>query len=133
MVELRKSLKFKVGIYLVIALSVAVFLFTLLVVRNYRDELLQQVVAHSAQLSEVVLKSTRFAMHQNKPSEVNQIIRNVGALQDLEASQFWSTLLSPSISSMNRTPRSASRRATKHCQANPSVEPASKPYSSNVD
>ena len=84
MVELRKSLKFKVGIYLVIALTVAVFLFTLMVVRSYREELLQQVVAHSAQLSEVVLKSTRFAMHQNKPSEVSQIIEDVGALKDLE-------------------------------------------------
>ena len=84
MVELRKSLKFKVGVYLVIALTVAVFVFTLLVVRSYRDELLQQVVAHSAQLSEVVLKSTRFAMHQNRPSEVGQIIENVGSLKDLE-------------------------------------------------
>lgn len=84
MVELRKSLKFKVGIYLVIALTVAVFVFTLMVVRSYRAELLQQVVAHSAQLAEVVLKSTRFAMHQNKPSEVSQIIEDVGALKDLE-------------------------------------------------
>jgi len=83
-VGFRKSLKFKVGIYLVIALTVAVFLFTLMVIRNYREELLQQVVVHSAQLSEVVLKSTRFAMHQNKPSEINQIIQDVGALKDLE-------------------------------------------------
>lgn len=84
MVDLRKSLKFKVGIYLVIALTVAVFLFTLMVVRSYREELLSQVAAHSAQLSEVVLKSTRFAMHQNKPSEVSQIIEDVGALKELE-------------------------------------------------
>jgi len=83
-VELRKSLKFKVGVYLVIAMTVAVFIFTLMVVRSNRDELLQQVVAHSAQLSEVLLKSTRFAMHQNKPTEVSQIIRDVGALKDLE-------------------------------------------------
>ena len=80
----RNSLKFKVGFYLVIALTLAVFIFTLMVVRNNREELLQQAVRHNAQLSGVVIKSTRFAMLQNKPSQVSQIIRDVGALQDIE-------------------------------------------------
>jgi len=78
------SLKFKVGFYLVIALTVAVFLFTLMVIRNNREELLQQVISHGAQLSGVVIKSTRFAMLQNKPSQVSQIIQDVGAQQDIE-------------------------------------------------
>ena len=78
------SLKVKVGIYLVIALTVAVFLFTFMVVRNSRDELLQQAIGHAAQLSEVVIKSTRFAMMQNQPSHVDKIIGDVAAQEDID-------------------------------------------------
>ncbi len=78
------SLKVKVGIYLVIALTVAVFLFTFMVVRNSREELLQQAIGHAAQLSEVVIKSTRFAMMQNQPSHVDKIIGDVGAQKDID-------------------------------------------------
>ncbi len=81
---LRNSLKFKVGFYLVIALTVAVLIFTLMIVRHNREELLQQVQRHSAQLADVVIKSTRFAMLQNKRSQVSQIIQDVGAQQGIE-------------------------------------------------
>jgi len=84
MTVMRNNLKFKVGFYLVIALTVAVVLFTLMVVRHNREELLQQAVRHSAHLSEVVIKSTRFAMLQNKPSQVSQIIQDVGDQQDIK-------------------------------------------------
>ncbi len=84
MTKIKNSLQFKVGVYLVIALSIAAFLFTWMVARNTRDDLLRQVVSHNAQLSEVLIKSTRFAMHENKPSEVNQIIADVGAHEDIE-------------------------------------------------
>ncbi len=84
MTIMHNSLKFKVGFYLVIALTVAVFVFTLMLVRNNREELLQQAVAHSAQLSDVVIKSTRFAMMQNKPSHVSEIIQGVADHQGIE-------------------------------------------------
>lgn len=83
-IEFRNSLKFKVSFYLVMALTLAVFIFTWMVVRNNREELLQQAVDNSAQLSEVLIKSTRFAMLENKPSEVNEIIGEVGAHKDIE-------------------------------------------------
>jgi two-component system NtrC family sensor kinase len=78
------SLKVKVGVYLVTALTIAVFLFTFMVVRNSREELLAQVTAHAAQLSEVIIKSTRFAMLQNQPSYVDKIIQDVGAQYDID-------------------------------------------------
>jgi two-component system NtrC family sensor kinase len=84
MTEMRNSLKFKMGIYLVISLTVASLIFTMLVVQNNREELLQQVITHSAQLSRVVIKSTRFAMLENKPSQVDQIIQDVGNQIDIE-------------------------------------------------
>jgi two-component system NtrC family sensor kinase len=75
---INNSLKVKVGIYLVLALTVAVFLFTWMVVRNNREELLEQATSHAAQLSGVIMKSTRFAMLQNQPSHVDSIIQDVG-------------------------------------------------------
>jgi two-component system NtrC family sensor kinase len=81
---IRDNLKFKVGLYLVLALTVAVFLFTFMVIRNNREELLQQAISHAAQLSEVVIKSTRFAMLQNQPSHVDKIIQDVGAQNDID-------------------------------------------------
>ncbi len=81
---MQASLKFKVGFYLVIVLMIAVFLFTFMVVRHNREELLQQAVRHTAQLSEVVIKSTRFAMLQNQPSHAGRIIQDVAAQEDIE-------------------------------------------------
>ena len=81
---IRNSLKVKVGLYLAIALMVAVLLFTSLVVHNYREGLLQQAISHVAQLSEVITKSTRFAMLQNQPSYVDKIIQDVGAQRDID-------------------------------------------------
>ena len=78
------SLRFKVGIYLVIALTAAVLLFTIMVVRNSREELLQQATSHAAQMSEVIIKSTRFAMLQNRPSYVDRIIQDVGDQLDID-------------------------------------------------
>jgi len=79
-----RNLRFKVAFYLVVALSVAVFLFTYMVVRNSREQLLQQAISHAAQLSEVVIKSTRFAMLQNQPHHVDRIIGDVGAQADID-------------------------------------------------
>ena len=84
MTEMRNSLKFKVGLYLVIALTVAVLIFAMMLVQNNREELLQQVTKNSAQLSRVVISSTRFAMLQNEPSQVSQIIQDVGDQKDIE-------------------------------------------------
>lgn len=81
---IRDSLRFKVGFYLVIALTLAVLLFTLMIVRNNREELMQQAVSHAAQLSEAITKSTRFAMLQNMPSFVDRIIEDVGAHPDID-------------------------------------------------
>jgi len=49
------------------------------VVRNNREEHLQQATSHVAQLSEAVTKSTRFAMLQNQASQVDKIIQDVSA------------------------------------------------------
>ena len=84
MVDIRNSLKFKVGVYLMVVLTIAVFIFAMTLVSNNREELMQQVTDNSGQLSRVVISSTRFAMLQNQPSHVDSIIQDVGDLVDIE-------------------------------------------------
>jgi two-component system NtrC family sensor kinase len=84
MVEMRNSLKFKVGSYVVVVLTIAALAFAMILVRNNREELMQQVTNNSGQLSRVVISSTRFAMLQNQPSHVDRILQDVGSQEDIE-------------------------------------------------
>ncbi len=74
---LPKTLRFKVGLYTTLALLGALALFAVLVVRHQREELLGEAVRHVTQLSEVLIRGTRFAMLQNRPEYVHQIIQDV--------------------------------------------------------
>jgi len=79
-----QSLKFKVALYLTIALTVAMSAFTALVVWHQRQELLSNVAERVTQISEVITKSTRYAMLQNQPDYVERIIRDVGNQESIE-------------------------------------------------
>jgi two-component system NtrC family sensor kinase len=78
------SLKVKVSVYLVIALTAAVVLFTWLVIRNNQEELLTQSISHAAQLSGVIMNSTKDAMQHNRPGDVARIIKDVGDLENID-------------------------------------------------
>jgi len=77
------TLKFKVGVYPALAMLAALALFAVLLVRHQREELRGETVKHVAQLSEVLIRSTRFAMLQNRPEYVHQIIRDVAREQNI--------------------------------------------------
>jgi two-component system NtrC family sensor kinase len=79
-----RTLKFKVVLYLAIALTVAMLVFTLLVVRHQRNGLLAEAETHVAQISEVIKRSTRFAMLANRPAYVDSIIQDVGSQGSIE-------------------------------------------------
>lgn len=79
-----RTLKFKVVLYLSIALSVAMLLFTGLVAWFLYTEILGKVSDHVTQLSEVITKSTRFAMLQNQPTYVDRIIRDVADQEKID-------------------------------------------------
>ncbi len=72
-----RTLKFKVGLYVAAALAGVMVVFIALVVDHQRDQLLNQAASHVSQLSEVISKSTRFAMMQNQPAYVDLIIHDV--------------------------------------------------------
>ena len=81
---LAQTLKSKVVLYLAIALSAAMLLFTGLVAWFLHNEILGKVSDHVIQLSEVIARSTRFAMLQNEPSYVDQIIHDVANQENID-------------------------------------------------
>jgi two-component system, NtrC family, sensor kinase len=86
----RHTIKFKVGLYLTVALSLAVVLFTGLVAWHQRNELLDTVADHAIQLSDVITRSTRFAMLQNQPAYVGTIIRDIAQQEDIDRIRIFS-------------------------------------------
>jgi two-component system NtrC family sensor kinase len=79
-----RTLKFKVVLYLSIALSAGMLLFTGLVAWFLYTEILGKVSDHVTQLSDVITKSTRFAMLQNQPNYVDSIIRDVADQEKID-------------------------------------------------
>jgi two-component system NtrC family sensor kinase len=72
-----RTLKFKVGVYVAVALVVVMLVFIMLVINHQRDQLLDQAANHVRQLSEVISKSTRFAMLKNQPAYVDRIFHDL--------------------------------------------------------
>lgn len=72
-----RSLKFKVTLYLGLALTLILAGFTLLMERQQRLELHEAAYAHVLQLSEAILRSTHFMMLENQPNYVHRIIEDV--------------------------------------------------------
>ncbi|GAB3758965.1 ATP-binding protein [Ramlibacter monticola] len=78
-----KSLQFKVSLYLTLVLGATMMLFIALLVRQERSEQLQTMVTHMAQLSQVIERSTRFAMMQDEPAIVDRIIEDIGKQESI--------------------------------------------------
>jgi len=80
----QNNLKLKVSLYLIIALSTAMGLFTFLIVKHQMEELESEVSRHVTQISEVIVKSTRYAMLLNERDNAEQIIHDVGKQHSIE-------------------------------------------------
>lgn len=81
---LQGNLKLKVTLYLIIALSATMVPFTLLIVKHQMEELQSEVSRHVMQISEVIVKSTRYAMLLNKRDNAEQIIQDIGKQKGIE-------------------------------------------------
>ncbi|MDD5296952.1 MAG: ATP-binding protein [Rhodocyclaceae bacterium] len=75
---LPNNLKLKVSIYLTITLWVPITLFIALIVKNQQENLLNEVSRHVTQTSEVIARSTRYAMLVNKRDIAEKIILDIG-------------------------------------------------------
>ncbi len=87
---LPQSLRFKVGFYVALALMATLLLFAVLVVRQQRSALLESAESHVTQLSEVITRSTRFAMLQNQPEYVHRIIQDVARQGNIDRVRIFS-------------------------------------------
>ncbi len=81
---LQRNLRLKVGLYLAIALSPAMVLFPFLIVTHQQEHLQEEIAAHVTQISEVIVKSTRYAMLLNKRDIADKIIQDIGKQRGIE-------------------------------------------------
>lgn len=85
-----RTLQFKVVLYLVAALSATMLLFNGLAAWFLHKQILHKVSGDVTQLSEVITKSTRFAMLQNQPSYVDSIIHDVANQAEIDRVRIFS-------------------------------------------
>jgi two-component system NtrC family sensor kinase len=81
---IKNNLKFKVSVYLFVALSVATALTTLLFIKHRQAEMQDMVAGHVMQIADVVVASTRYTMLLNKRDIAEKIIEDVGKQQGIE-------------------------------------------------
>jgi len=85
-----KALRFKVSVYPALALLAALVLFSVLLLLHQRNEMLAEAVRHVNQLSEMLIRSTRYAMLQNQPEYVHRIIQDVARQNNIEKVRIFS-------------------------------------------
>jgi two-component system NtrC family sensor kinase len=86
----KQTLRFKLGLYLAVALSAAMLVFIGLVTLYLREQLRVGAADHLTQLSEVITKSTRYAMLQNQPTYVDRIIHDVASQESIDKVRIFS-------------------------------------------
>lgn len=81
---IKNNLKFKVSVYLFVALAVATVLTTLLFIKHRQDDMQAMVAGHVMQIADVVVASTRYTMLLNKRDIAEKIIEDVGKQKSIE-------------------------------------------------
>ncbi|HEY5634221.1 MAG TPA: ATP-binding protein [Burkholderiaceae bacterium] len=81
---LRERLRLKVSVYLAIALSPAIILFPFFIVTHQQERVQAEVARHATQISEIVVKSTRYAMLLNRRDMAEKIVLDIGGQEGLE-------------------------------------------------
>ena len=79
-----RSLKAKVSLYLTAVLVAVMGLFVALLVQQEREEQLRTLVTHMTQLSQVIARSTRYAMLLDEPDIVDKIIQDIGKQEGIK-------------------------------------------------
>ncbi|NVO04499.1 MAG: HAMP domain-containing protein [Rhodoferax sp.] len=79
----KKSLKFKISVYLTLVLSVAVVIFSLVFFKLRQEELLKVISTHVTQVSETIVASTRYTMLVNKRDVAEKIIDDIAKQKDI--------------------------------------------------
>jgi len=80
----HRSLRFRLGMTLALAIGGASLVFALLIIAHSRNEVLAQTILQNQQTAEVIRRSTRYAMLQNHREQVTQIIEAVSRTRSIE-------------------------------------------------
>ena len=80
----------KIALYLAVGLAAVLALYTVLMIRQQRQDLLNTAVAHVMQLSDAIIRSTNFMMLQNQPYYVHRIIADVARDKDIDRVRIFS-------------------------------------------
>jgi two-component system NtrC family sensor kinase len=80
----KNSLKLKISVSLIIVLSTAMVLFTLMILKQRQEDMQAVVARHVTQISEMVVASTRYTMLVNKRDIVEKIIEDIGKQKGIE-------------------------------------------------
>lgn len=81
---LRHNLKLKVSLYLAIVLSAVMLGFIVVLAKQHESDLEKEIARHVTQISDVIVKSTRYAMLLNKRDLADKIISDVGKQKGIE-------------------------------------------------
>jgi two-component system NtrC family sensor kinase len=87
---LPNSLRFKVGFTLAIGLTAALLPFAALMIKLGQNALLETAAAHVSQLSEIMIRSTRFAMLKNQPDYVHSVLTDVARQEKIDRVRIFS-------------------------------------------
>lgn len=109
------SLKAKVSLYLSAVLVAVMVLFVLLLVQQARQEQLNVIVGHMTQMSQVIARSTRYAMLLDEPDIVDKIIQDIGQQGEIKSVRV---LRKNGVIAHSNRPEEVGRRIDKeaeHC------------------
>ena len=80
----KLSLRHKVSLYLILALSPALLLLPYVNVEYHKQDLQQEIARQATQIAELIVKSTRYAMLVNEQGIAEQIIGDIGRQTGIE-------------------------------------------------
>ncbi|MFM2067281.1 MAG: hypothetical protein RLZZ584_2190 [Pseudomonadota bacterium] len=80
----RTQLRFKVSLFLILALSPVVALLPWLIVQHQQEHLQAEVTRHVTQVAELIVKSTRYAMMINERELAEKIVEDIGRQAGIE-------------------------------------------------
>jgi two-component system NtrC family sensor kinase len=116
----HRSLRFRLGMTVALAIAGASAVFAMLIVAHSRNEVLSQTILQNQQTAEVIRRSTRFAMLQNHREQVAQIIEAVSRTRSIEKIRIFDKdgeIITSTLPSEVGTRVDKTAEACYHCHA----------------
>jgi two-component system NtrC family sensor kinase len=116
----HRSLRFRLGFTLALAIGCASLVFALLIIVHSRNEVLSQTILQNQQTAEVIRRSTRYAMLQNHREQVSQIIEAVSRTRSIEKIRIFDKdgeIITSTLPSEIGTRVDKTAEACYHCHA----------------